>query len=103
MSTKFLPTGFPDSRSKYLKKISKSLNDDEEDSMPKNINPAHIVKNKDTGEEYYCPPSIHDQYAARPPKLEEVCLAQCRMWYYLGMINNSINFFFSYNSFLIVN
>ena len=53
---------------------------DDEESVPRNINPAYVVKYKDKN--YYCPPSMHDKYAARPPILEHICLAQFSIWYY---------------------
>ena len=80
IQTKFIHTGFPENRSKFLKKI----NTDEDGKAPANINPAHIVKSSFNDNLYHSPPSWHDKYAARPTNIEEVCLAQFVMWYYLA-------------------
>lgn len=80
IQTKFIHTGFPENRSKYLRKLN--TNEDEEATLGPNINPAHIIKSPHNDNLYYCPPSIHELYAARPEKLEHISLAQFRMWYY---------------------
>ena len=83
VQTKYVHTGFPDSRTKFLRKLNLAHNDDaEEDVIPINLNPAYIVENKDSGEKYYCPPSLHEKYAARPEDLEDICLAQFVMYYH---------------------
>ena len=74
---KFVHSGFPSNRSKFLRKVnyeSKRLVecDDSDDEC---ANPL-LVKIPNREGSYEIMPSVHDQYANRPSYLEKMCFAQ---------------------------
>ena len=88
----FVQTGFPQNRSRYLRRVVEKAGedlDDEEGDIEEQIVKAtesaltHItipgVKGK-----FVDPPSIHEKYASRPKSLEHLSLAQFVISYVSG-------------------
>ena len=72
ISVVFIPTDMPENRTRVLK-------------------PQHILQNLDKQDTNIYLPSIHDKYAARPDKIESICLAEFVAYFTYGYSNKGDN------------
>ena len=93
--TKFVQTGFPENRSKQMRKVSDDISGSEGESSGdegEGILLDQTFKVKGRAGTFQREISIHERYASRPPALEHICLGQFATLYNPGKAKKGHDF-----------